>query len=164
MCRYIREWVVWLYVHFSRFHPLTCVKVAFLHSWIWRQNLGANLTVKPIWDVALSATKPRIKLLVSKKQLHPSHWWKLIANKLLFCLMLFDFAVGWGASLDGTSKGGGWRVSKSLRTLVIECTFCSYVKTVYCKTKGGRPWMYNSRVHTTTRHERTTAAQQNAKS
>jgi len=38
---------------------------------------------------ALSSTKPRIKLLVSKKQLHPSHLSRIIANKLLFWLFCF---------------------------------------------------------------------------
>ena len=67
---------------------------------------------------ALSAAKPRIKLLVSKKQLHPSHWWKLIANKLLLCSLFVDIVTGWGANFVSIVQGG--HVAKSLRTPELE--------------------------------------------
>ena len=63
---------------------------------------------------ALSATKPRIKILVSKNQLHPYHWWKLIANKILICSRFVHLVLGWGANCVGIVKGG--RAAKSLRT------------------------------------------------
>jgi len=48
-----------------------------------KTNLGTIRNVKPIYDVGLSSTKPRIKLIVSKD----SCILPIMANKLLFCVL-----------------------------------------------------------------------------
>ena len=54
--------------------------LTFLHSWTWWQDLETTFDWEADLRCALSAAKPGIELLISEKQPHQSHWWKLIAR------------------------------------------------------------------------------------
>ena len=65
-------WAVCRYVPFFHFHPH--IYVSGLSTLVSVKTKSRNkLECEADLRCALSSTKPRIKLLVSQKQLHPSH-------------------------------------------------------------------------------------------